>query len=508
MTSAGPGSPARPRHPKLGLSIDGQDQVKRGLLWLGSATLAARVLDLTATVVIVSLLTKEQMGLAALPISACAILESLSGIGIGSALVQADDLSAKEESSLFWLTSAVGVGLGLILLGLAPLLAMTYDEAELSPLVAASSLKLALVGVGVVPQQLLSKRLEFRELGTVQTLASLGEGIVKIALALAGAGAWSLVIGNVARGFVLLVALWVLSSFRPQLHFAFEETKRFVRFGLQVAGSGVLYQLYKNADYFLVGKLLNIEALGLYRVAFDVAMQPTDAIIAVVGRVGFPVYSRLSHDHVALRTTFASNTRSLFLMVAPLAAFIVIATQQLFEVVGEGRWLGAVPAVRILVWAGLLRAATTMFPQVYVALGKPVYATLDSLLTLVILSASFWLGLTWFPEAGVLSVCYAWLLIYPLFLAGHLLVIRRLIGLEQGRYWRALGAGFGPVLPMALGLFGVEQLTRGRGLGLLVLPLLALVGLAIYWAYLRWVLSVRFADLLPKRSRGATAPPS
>ncbi|HWO09433.1 MAG TPA: oligosaccharide flippase family protein, partial [Polyangiaceae bacterium] len=198
MTSAGPGSPARSRHPKLALSIDGQDQVKRGLLWLGSATLAARVLDLTATVVIVSFLTKEQMGLAALPISACAILESLSGIGIGSALVQAKDLSTKEESSLFWLTSAVGVALGLILFGLAPLLALTYGEAELAPLVAVSSLKLALVGVGVVPQQLLSKRLEFRELGTVQTLASLGEGVVKIVLALTGAGAWSLVIGNVA----------------------------------------------------------------------------------------------------------------------------------------------------------------------------------------------------------------------------------------------------------------------------------------------------------------------
>jgi O-antigen/teichoic acid export membrane protein len=350
--------------------IDGQDQVKRGLLWLGSATLAARVLDAVATFVVVSVLTKEQMGLSALALSACTILESLSGIGIGSALVQAKEVSAREESSLFWLTSAVGVGLGLILLGLAPLLAYTYDQADLLPLVAGSSLKLVLVGISVVPLQLLSKRLGFREIGTVQTLSSLGEGVVKIALALSGAGAWALVIGNVARGFVLLAALWTFSGFRPQFHFALDETKRFVRFGLQVAGSGLLYYVYKNADYFLVGKLLDIEALGLYRVAFDVAMQPTDTIITVVGRVGFPVYSRLSHDLRALRATIASNTRSLFLMVAPLAALIFFCAEQLFEVVGEGRWLGAVPAVQILVWAGLLRAATTMFPQVYVAMGK------------------------------------------------------------------------------------------------------------------------------------------
>lgn len=481
--------------------IDGQDQVKRGLLWLGSATLAARVVDAVATFVAVSVLTKEQMGLAALALSACTILESLSGIGVGSALVQAKEVSEREESSLFWLTSAVGVGLGLVLLGLAPALAYTYEEAELAPLVAASSLKLVLVGIGVVPLQLLSKRLGFREIGTVQTLSSLGEGLIKIALALAGAGAWSLVIANVARGVVLLVALWVFSGFRPQLHFALEETKRFVRFGLQVAGSGLLYHVYKNADYFLVGKLLCIEALGLYRVAFDVAMQPTDTIITVVGRVGFPVYSRLSHDLGALRATIASNTRSLFLMVAPLAALIYFCAPELFAVVGEGRWLGAVPAVQILVWAGLLRAATTMFPQVYVAMGKPSYATIDSLLTLLVLSASFWIGLTFFPELGVLSVCYAWVLVYPLLLLGHLIVIRRLIALEAWPYLRAFAAGLGPVVPMVLGLLLLGELTRGVDLRVLVLASSVGVGLLIYWAYLRWVLGLRFREILPKRSR-------
>lgn len=486
--------------------IDGQDQVKRGLLWLGSATLAARVLDVGATFVVVSLLTKEQMGLAALALSACAILESLSGIGIGSALVQAKDVTRDEESSLFWLTSLVGVGLGLCLSGLAPLLAYTYDEAALGPLVFASSLKLVLVGVSVVPMQLLSKRLEFREIGTVQTLSSLGEGLVKIAFAFGGAGAWALVIGNVARGFVLLLALWVFTSFRPRLHFAFAETRRYVRFGLQVAGSGALYHVYKNADYFLVGKLLNIEALGMYRVAFDVAMQPTDTIIAVVGRVGFPVFSRLSHDLKALKATFASNTRSMFLMVAPLAALIFMCARQLFEVVGEGRWLGAVPAVQVLVWAGLLRAATTMFPQVYVALGKPAYATIDSLITLVVLTVSFWLGLTFFPELGVLSVCYAWVMVYPLLLLGHLAVIQNLIELSPGPYLRALGAGFGPVIPIALGLFVTERVTDGHALGPFELPLCIVVGLGIYWAYLRWVLSVRFSELVPRRVRSGAPP--
>ena len=78
--------------------MDGQDQIKRGMLWLGSATVAARLLDVAATLAVVGLLSKAQMGLATMAISACTVLESLSGLGIGYALVQAKSSTAEEDS--------------------------------------------------------------------------------------------------------------------------------------------------------------------------------------------------------------------------------------------------------------------------------------------------------------------------------------------------------------------------------------------------------------------------
>ena len=102
--------------------IDAQDQIKRGVLWLGSATAVARVIDIGATITVLGLLTREQMGLAALALSVAAVVESISGFGIGHALIQAEDVSDRERSSLFWLTSLGGVVLGLVMLGLAPVL--------------------------------------------------------------------------------------------------------------------------------------------------------------------------------------------------------------------------------------------------------------------------------------------------------------------------------------------------------------------------------------------------
>ena len=480
--------------------MDAQDQLKRGTLWLGTASVVARVVDVGATLAVVGLLSKAQMGLASLALSVCAILESLSGVGVGGALVQVENLSRKEESTLFWLTSAIGLGLGALAAALAPVLAHVYSEPDLLPLVAASGLKLIFIGMGIVPLQLLNRRLGFKEVGTVQTLASLGEGATKLVLALAGAGAWALVVGNVMRGGVLLLALWWLAAFRPQLHFAFAEARRFVRFGLHLAGSSILHQLYKSADYFLIGKLLGLEALGVYRVAFDLAMQASDAIVTVVARVSFPVYSRLSGDLPALVSSFLSSTRSLFLMLVPVAVFIFFGADDVLQLLGSGRWAGAAPAAQILVWAGLLRAASLLFPPVYVAIGRPQYATLDSAVTLVVLTGCFWFGLRAFPELGVLSVCFSWLGVYPLLLCWHLLLFRRFVGLEPLRYLSAIATGLAPAPVIALGLFLVSRLAAWAGLGEVALVPLALTVIIIHWCYLRWVLKVRWRELLPKRA--------
>jgi O-antigen/teichoic acid export membrane protein len=349
------------------------------MLWLGSATVVARLLDVGATFVVLGLLTQQEMGLGALVLSTAAVVESLSGIGIGAAIVQSNDISEREQSSLFWLTSLLGLALGALLCGLAPVVSAAYDEPELLPLLALSGFKLLFVGVSVVPLQLMNKRLAFREVGAVQTLASLGEASTKIALAAAGTGAWALAGGNVVRGLVLASIVLSFSGFRPRLSFAWSESVRFLRFGLQVAGSGVLQQLYKNADYFLVGKLLGIEALGLYRVAFDVAMQPTEAIIAVVNRVGYPVYSRLASAPEKLFEAFVASTRSFLLMVVPVAAFVFLAAGDLLEILGDGRWSAAIPALRILALAGIVRAVAMTFSLVYLALGRPQLAVLDAL---------------------------------------------------------------------------------------------------------------------------------
>lgn len=473
--------------------------MKRGMWWLGSATVLTRLLDVGATLIVLALLTREQLGTAALVLSAGAVVESVSGVGLGHALIQAPNLTRSEEHSLFWLTSGIGLLLGGVMLAISPLVASAYAVPALVPMVAVTGVKLWLVGTAVVPQQLLSKHLRFREAGAVQTFSTAGEGLLKVGLAVAGFGAWALVLANVFRGVVLLTSAIAISRFVPRLHFRWREVSGYLKFGVRVAASGLLYQCYKNADYFLVGKILGVEVLGIYRAAFDLAMQPLEMVLNVVNRVAYPVYAKIASDTAALRTALLRSTRSLTLICAPLVAFLFFAAGDLLAVITHERWGAAEPAVQLLVWGGLLRGAAHLFPQMYVAVGKPIYAVIDSGASLVLLVTAFYCGLTFLPEMGVLSVCWAWILVYPLLLELHLVLTRRIMPMTTLDYLRALAPAVGGVAVMVLGMAVTIPLDLHETGPLLSLSIWAAVGLGVYAAYVRLVLRVRLADLAPKR---------
>jgi hypothetical protein len=77
-TTLGIGARVRTRR-EVAFGMDTQERFRRGTFWLGTATIAARLLDVRATLAIVGLLSQERMGLGTLALSAGAILASLSG---------------------------------------------------------------------------------------------------------------------------------------------------------------------------------------------------------------------------------------------------------------------------------------------------------------------------------------------------------------------------------------------------------------------------------------------
>jgi O-antigen/teichoic acid export membrane protein len=75
----------------------------------------------------------------------------------------------------------------------------------------------------------------------------------------------------------------------PGFRFQMSTILPLVRFGMRAAASNIFEQIFKNVDYLLIGWFYGASQLAVYRVAFDVTMEPAMAVGTLVNRTALPV---------------------------------------------------------------------------------------------------------------------------------------------------------------------------------------------------------------------------
>lgn len=401
----------------------------RGFNWLGGATIVAKITDFSTIVVVLLFLTKTQLGIGSLVISLGMVVEAFDGVGTGDALVQAGTIEKRQLHSLFWFIMAAAFAVGAATIAAAPLFGWVYGMAGLSGYFLAVAAKQPLVGAAVIPLALLNRELRYERIALINVGATLGAALVRLGLALAGGGAWALVGGYFASGpFILAGALWA-RPFRPGLGFDFGAIRPLVRFGMRSATANILEQIFKNIDYLLVGWFYGAPALAVYRVAFDVAMEPAMAVGTLVNRTALPVFARVAAVPAHLRAALLWALQRLVTLVAPFMAGLFLIAQPLSGLLhdahGRSYAAAAVP-LQILAAAATLRVTSQLLTPVLMSSGQPGRAAQLSAVTLALLG-SFILaaGLLVSGEAGLVAVSAAWAVVYPLLLAWGVAYLRR-----------------------------------------------------------------------------------
>jgi O-antigen/teichoic acid export membrane protein len=273
------------------------------------------------------------------------------------------------------------------------------------------------------------------------------------------------------------------------------------RFGIQVASSGIIYHFYRNADYLVVGKFLGHEALGLYRVAVELAMTPAITLLQVVNRAALPVFARLDGDRQSLAEVFVWTQRNLAMLVIPVVCFLIVTHQSLLLTVAGASWTAAGTLVIPLALASWLRCHAQVYPQLFHATGRPLYAVIDSLAAMLVLGGGFVVSAWLFGEqVGVLAVCWVWLAGYPILIGLLTYLARRQIPvsfamvLREAKHPSLLGA---ILLLVGVGLMALEPVIA-HPLLFLLLGAVCVLGAAL--GYVRLVMGIGLKSLLKSQT--------
>ncbi len=468
-------------------------------MWLGSAALVGRLIDLASLGVVLYFVSEGGLGEASVAWSISAVAEALTanGFGVANTILQERELRDEQAESGFWFALGVAAVFGVAIALAAPLLSLLYGTARLTPFLAVYALRHVMLGALCVPLQLLNRALRYRDVAAAQTVATLVAAIVRASVSITVDGGWAMVVAHCCQAAVLAACMFLLSRFRPRLAFSLRVLRPMLPMSIRIALADLSAQLFRNIDYVLVGYFLGMGPLGLYRIAFDVAMEVTVPLAELVNRSMVPVLARLQGTGAELRDAFFYSTRMLGLLLSPVLVALFAIVPDVLRLLGSGRFLEAASTARWLVIAAALRCTYQLFRPLLVATGRAAALLRMEVLGLVLLGTLLAASIVLLGDTlGISAAALAWVVVYPAMLAAALTAARKLEAIPPRAFILALLRGYAPA-PLLAGAAALALLAlTGVDSALLRIAAVIAAVVAAHFAFLRWVLHLRPGQLL------------
>jgi O-antigen/teichoic acid export membrane protein len=349
-----------------------ETRILRGVSWVALGFGSRQLITWLSMLVLVRLVEPEAFGILALAYTIVAAIEYLRGSGLWAALVhRRTEIEQAAASALVYLACSSLVVYG-ICFALAPYVASAFHAPQLTDVLRALAVITIFSGLNAVPSAIIERDLAYGLTARVDLLAALAQLVASIGLALAGAGVWSLVAGQIAAAAFEFICFWTLVPWRPSPRLAswsmLRELARYARF----AGVWSFATFLKSTvDTIAVGRLVGATAVGFYSVAFRLATSPDSLFSYVILKAMFPAFASIQHDLDTFRRTFVQHVQRMLLLVLPVTLFLALAAEPVVLTLLGRDWASIVTPVRILAIAGFVSAVSATTSAVFRGAGRP-----------------------------------------------------------------------------------------------------------------------------------------
>ncbi|MBD0321820.1 MAG: oligosaccharide flippase family protein [Aldersonia sp.] len=376
----------------IDISENLSSQVRAGAAWAGARAVIPRVVNVVVMMIVARLVTPEDLGLVAVSLAVYGMLVSVADVGVATALarsdIDADEVAPTVHTLSIGCSALVGGGVFL----LAEPIANVLDAPDAAVVIQITALALALIGPFATPGALLQR--EFRQdlLFRATTIGFVPGTLVLIGLAAAGLGAsafaWAIVVGQLVTGLLVLHG----EKLRYWPGFDRRIAGSLLRFGIPLASANLLSQVLLNVDYVVIARTLTVEDVGIYMLAFNVAMWPTAVLSAVLNGVVMPAFSRVRTEGGDVDAALRSSVQLVALVAFPIAAVTASLSEPLIRSLYGDKWSASASTLTVLAGYGALTVVCLLLANIIIATGRTTVLMVIQIVALVILMPAMTVG--------------------------------------------------------------------------------------------------------------------
>lgn len=452
--------------------------VAKSAAWTTGANAARIASGILVIPVLARFLQPSDFGIMQIAMPVVLFLMMFGDLGFGPALVRAKQVSNAAWSSVFWVTLAIGALLSILLYLASAPVASWFRHPEATPILQVLSCMLVLGCFNVTPAALLQRRLRFDQLAMLEVF-SVGLGIAAALFgAIRGAGAWALVWQQLTMFIIKTVGLWALG--RPPIRFAIDigALEDLFGFSMNLLASRIVNFFSRNVDNVLIGRMLGAASLGYYSIAYRILLMPVEIFAWGLSQILIPTIGKFQDNKPRVQAACLRTYRLISAMTFPAMTGIAVLAYPIVSVLLGERMMPAAPVLQILAPIGALQSVSTTQGSINVALGRADIVFGWSLLSLIVVTIGFAVGVNFGLMETALSYLVATLILAPPYYAR----VMRLIDLTLVDFLKALSQPFSGSLIMAAVLIAANSVLPAGTPDFVRLVTLIPLGVATYGA--------------------------
>lgn len=409
----------------------------RNVGWAYASFFCTKGLNLASVVILAWYLDPAEFGVMAICLAVMSYLEIISQFGMGAALISAQEKIEETASAVFM----VGLTFSLLLLSLlwitAEPVAAWYGDAQLAELLPVIGFALVVHALTTVNTSFLYRELKLKQKLLPDTAKGLCKGGAAIVLALLGFGVWSLVLGHLAGAVAATLVTWWVRPWWPSKWPDFATFRYILGFGGHLIGAQTINATPRLLDNLLVGKILGMQALGIYSLAFRIPELGIKSFTNVVGSVLHPMMSRLQSDRAELVAYYYGALKYSALLMFGAGAGIAVMAEPMVHLLYPPKWYPMIEIMQLIAVAFAIGTINMVPGNLFKALNRT-----DLMFKVSLINLPFFLILLWLAVPhGIVAVAMVQLTLAVIRFVPNYLLLRRAIDITARNTFAALLPG-------------------------------------------------------------------
>lgn len=375
-------------------------KIAKSGIWMTISFVLVRLLQLMTQIIVARLLSPQEFGIWGVVLMVTTLSNLFKEHSIAAVLVQRGLDDEKRVNAVYSIGINLSILLGLLQCLLSYPLALFFDVPQVMPLLACVSLGFIISAGTGIREAILQRQMKFGQIARCEISMALARVFGTISCAMLGGGVWAFVSGELCMLTVGAIGVRWLCPYPLKYSIIpdWEAIREVQSYITSILGINLAVYFNTNADNFIVGKLLGTRELGLYSVAYQLAMLPTFAL-SQIHKVNASVFSQSE-----------SNTQKKYLyqlleiysiVCAPIYGSLFLISSWLIPALYGAEWQPAIGVFQIILVVAYARGIMSILGTFLNAIDKPQLNAMINWVLVPIAIPAFYFGTIWGGIIGI-----------------------------------------------------------------------------------------------------------